>query len=123
MAEEKNRDPASRLAETLKKLIPLRGQEETQLGPMMRAIKAVHSVTASGSTSPEDLERQRAGQELFARLVTPAIGVTAQETLVGAVPAEWVRLDYAHDRRHIILYCHGGGFTCGQLGYARILAS
>ena len=123
MAEEKNRDPASRLAETLKKLIPLRGQEETQLGPMMRAIKAVHSVTASGSTSPEDLERQRAGQELFARLVTPAIGVTAQETRVGAVPAEWVRLDYAHDRRHIILYCHGGGFTCGQLGYARILAS
>ena len=23
----------------------------------------------------------------------------------------------------MILYCHGGGYTCGQLGYARILAS
>ena len=123
MPEEKNHDTPSRLAEVLKSLIPQRGQDEARLGPMMRAIKAVHSVTATGSTSPEDLERQRAGQELFARLVTPAIGVTARETRVGAIPAEWVRLDYAHDRRHIILYCHGGGFTCGQLGYARILAS
>ena len=42
---------------------------------------------------------------------------------MGAVPAEWVRLDFGHDRRHIVLYCHGGGYTCGQLGYARILAS
>ncbi len=122
MPEEKNHDPA-RLTEALKKLILQRSQEDTRLGPMMRAIKAVHSVTATGSTSPEDLERQRAGQELFARLVTPAIGVTAHEARVKHIPAEWVRLDYAHDRRHIILYCHGGGYTCGQLGYARILAS
>ena len=124
MPEEKNHDTASRLAQALKALIPQRGQDESQLGPMMRAIKAVHSVaSAGGSTSPEDLERQRAGQELFAKLVTPAIGVTTQEVRVGAVPAEWVRLDFGHDRRHIVLYCHGGGYTCGQLGYARILAS
>ena len=124
MPEEKNRDTPSRLAQALKALIPQRGQDESQLGPMMRAIKAVHSVaSAGGSTSPEDLERQRAGQELFAKLVTPAIGVTTQEVRVGAVPAEWVRLDFGHDRRHIVLYCHGGGYTCGQLGYARILAS
>ena len=122
MPEEKPRDTAARLAEALKKLLSAR-DDDNQLDPMMRAIKAVHSVTATGSTSPEDLERQRAGQELFARLVTPAIGVTASDYRVGAIPAEWVRLDSAHDRRHIILYCHGGGYTCGQLGYARILAS
>ena len=79
MPEEKNRDTPSRLAQALKALIPQRGQDESQLGPMMRAIRAVHSVaSAGGSTSPEDLERQRAGQELFAKLVTPAIGVTTQ---------------------------------------------
>ncbi len=124
MPEEKNRDTPSRLAQALKALIPQRGQDESQLGPMMRAIRAVHSVaSAGGSTSPEDLERQRAGQELFAKLVTPAIGVTTQEVRVRHIPAEWVRLDFGHDRRHIVLYCHGGGYTCGQLGYARILAS
>ena len=124
MPEEKNRDTPSRLAQALKALIPQRGQDESQLGPMMRAIRAVHSVASTGgSTSPEDLERQRAGQELFAKLVTPAIGVTTQEVRVRHIPAEWVRLDFGHDRRHIVLYCHGGGYTCGQLGYARILAS
>ena len=124
MPDEKNHDTASRLAQALKALIPQRGQDESQLGPMMRAIRAVHSVaSAGGSTSPEDLERQRAGQELFAKLVTPAIGVTTQEVRVRHIPAEWVRLDFGHDRRHIVLYCHGGGYTCGQLGYARILAS
>ncbi len=42
---------------------------------------------------------------------------------MGNVPAEWVSLEHGHDRRHAVLYCHGGGYTCGQLGYARILAS
>lgn len=39
------------------------------------------------------------------------------------VPAEWVSIEAGHDRRHVVLYCHGGGYTCGQLGYARVLAS
>ena len=32
-------------------------------------------------------------------------------------------MNQGHDRRHVVLYCHGGGYTCGQLGYARVLAS
>ena len=119
MAEEKQRDTASRLGAALRQLIPQRGQDDDSLGPMMRAIKAVHSATSSGSTEPEDLERQRAGQELFAKLVTPSIGVKASPFHIGAIPAEWVRIEQGHDRRHVVLYCHGGG----QLGYARILAS
>lgn len=94
------------------------------LGPMMRAIKAVHSVTSSASTTPEDLERQRTAQELFSRLVTPSLGIRCDTlTIGGRLPAEWVSIDHGHDRRHAVLYCHGGGYTCGQLGYARILAS
>ena len=94
---------------------------------MMKAIKAVHSATSSASTSPDDLERQRAGQELFGRLVTPAAGLRFDSLTIrhGAVPvpAEWVSQEDGHDRRHVVLYCHGGGYTCGQLGYARVLAS
>ena len=37
----------------------VQGEETDALTPMMKAIKAVHSVTTTGSTSPEYLERQR----------------------------------------------------------------
>ncbi|MGN0974965.1 MAG: alpha/beta hydrolase [Gemmiger sp.] len=97
--------------------------EEEGLGPMMKAIRAVHSATNAESTAPEDLERQRAGQELLGRLISPALGMRYESFSVGNIPAEWVSLEAGHDRRHVILYCHGGGYTCGQLGYARILAS
>ena len=72
--QEKKRIPLKRLH----RLRNARKQaaETDDLTPMMKAIKAVHSVTSTGSTQPEDLERQRAAQELFGRLVTPR-GMTA----------------------------------------------
>ena len=96
--------------------------EGEKLGPLMRAIKAVHHVAASGSTKPEDLARQRASQDLFARLVTPVIGIRTEPLTLGEMNAEWVRPEFAHPGRKAILYCHGGGYTCGSLEYARILA-
>ena len=115
-----HRDPAR-----LRRMRYLVGHDE--LTPMMKAIKAVHSATSSASTSPDDLERQRAGQELFGRLVTPAAGLRFDSLTIRhgtvPVPAEWVSQEDGHDRRHVVLYCHGGGYTCGQLGYARVLAS
>ena len=35
----------------------------------------------------------------------------------------WARPECGHDRHHVVLYCHGGGYTSGNLGYARVLAS
>lgn len=99
-----------------------RAAESDALTPMMKAIKAVHSVASTGSTQPEDLERQRAAQELFGRLVTPNLLIQTAPFPIGHIPAEWVRMNHGHDRRHVVLYCHGGGYTCGQLGYARVLA-
>ena len=117
-------DRKQKLETFLKTLLPPRGEDEVDIGPMMRAIKAVHNAAADGSTDPESLARQRAGQNLFARLVTPTLGIRAEPlTIGGALPAEWVGLEVGHDRRHAVLYCHGGGYTCGQLDYARILAS
>lgn len=108
----------------LKTLLPPHGEDEVDIGPMMRAIKAIHSAAADGSTDPESLARQRAGQNLFAKLVTPTLGIRAEGFAINdRLPAEWVRLEVGHDRRHVILYCHGGGYTCGRLEYARILAS
>ena len=119
--QEKKRIPLKRLH----RLRNARRQaaETDDLTPMMKAIKAVHSVTSTGSTQPEDLERQRAAQELFGRLVTPNLLINTTPITVNNVSAEWVRMNQGHDRRHVVLYCHGGGYTCGQLGYARVLAS
>lgn len=117
MPKKKN-DLSQRLEAVIKTLVPQQEQNPDDLGPMMRAIKAVHSISDHTSTTPEDLERQRAGQELFARLVTPSIGIRNDSLTVGNIPAEWISLEHGHDRRHAVLYCHGGGYTCGQLGYA-----
>ena len=122
MSRKKN-DLSQRLEAVIKTLVPQQEQNPDDLGPMMRAIKAVHSISDHTSTTPEDLERQRAAEELFARLVTPGIGIRSDSLTVGSIPAEWVSLEHGHDRRHAVLYCHGGGYTCGQLGYARVLAS
>ena len=122
MSRRKN-DLSQWLEAVIKTLVPQQEQNPDDLGPMMRAIKAVHSISDHTSTTPEDLERQRAAEELFARLVTPGIGIRSDSLTVGSIPAEWVSLEHGHDRRHAVLYCHGGGYTSGNLGYSRVLSS
>ena len=98
--------------------------EKEKMSPLMQAIKAVHSVAAAGdSLSEEDLKRQRAGQDLFSKLATPPIGVSSRPVMVDEIKCEFTGQDLGHDKRHVILYCHGGGYTCGSINYARILAS
>lgn len=92
--------------------------------PVMRAVKAVHSVSTAGdSVASEDLKRQREGQDLFSKLATPVIEINEEAFNISGIPAEWVRPNFAHRKDRVILYCHGGGYTCGSLNYARILAS
>ncbi len=99
-------------------------EEKDKLPPLMQAIKAVHSAYSAGdSLTEEDLKRQRTGQDLFSRLVTPPIGVNSRSLEVKGILCEWTRSERCHDRKHIIFYCHGGGYTCGSINYARILAS
>ena len=97
--------------------------EHPRLAPMMRALKAIHSATSPESMKPEDLERQRAGQEVLGRLITPMIGMKWEPFELDGMNAAWVRPDRPHDQHRVILYCHGGGYTSGNLGYSRPLAS
>lgn len=97
--------------------------EARRLAPMLRALRAIHSATSPESMEPEDLERQRVGQEVLGRLITPMIGMRWETFNIDSMNAAWVRPDHFHDRRKVILYCHGGGYTSGNLGYSRPLAS
>lgn len=97
--------------------------QDIQMTPLMKAIKSVHSVSNSGdSLSMEDIKKQRASQDRFSGLVTPSFVIDTEPVTVKDISAEWVRPHYKYDQRHIILYCHGGGYTCGSLKYARVLA-
>ena len=90
--------------------------------PLMKAIKAVNTI-AGKSVTEEDLKRQRAAMERAGRLAAPTSDVTVEEFSVNGISCEWVKPDLAHNPQYVILYAHGGGYTCGGLGYARILAS
>ena len=100
-----------------------REAEQRRLDPFLRALKAIHSAATPETMDPEDLDKQRKGQELLGRLVAPMAGMSWEPFQLGFMNAAWVRPSRGYDRRRCILYCHGGGYTSGTLGYSRILAS
>lgn len=97
--------------------------EEKRLARMMKTLKVIHSVSGAESMKPEDLARQRAAQDILGRLATPMVGMRWEPFELEGMKAAWVRPEWGHDRSQIILYCHGGGYTSGNLGYSRPLAS
>ena len=50
--------------------------EQKRTRAVMGALKAIHSATSPDSMAPDDLERQRKGQELLGRLVAPMLGMS-----------------------------------------------
>lgn len=110
----------------MSRLIRLPGSDsnDNQMSPLMKAIKSIHAVSSSGdSILLEDIKKQRAAQDLFGGLNTPSKSIETESVKIKNIPAEWVRPNYKHEKRRIIMYCHGGGYCCGSLKYARVLAS
>lgn len=100
-----------------------KNENDNKMTPFMKAMKAAHSISSSGVLNQADLEKHRASQEYFARLVAPsATKVDYEEFDLEGMEAMWAKCKSSHYRKQIILYCHGGGFINGGLGYASILA-
>lgn len=97
--------------------------ETRRLDPAMRLLKAIHSVNAPESMTPEELEKQRRGQELMGNLTAPMADMDWEQFDLDGMPAAWMRLQRPHRHRRAVLYCHGGGYTSGNLGYSKVLAS
>ena len=97
--------------------------EKQRLAPFMRALKAIHSAATPEVMNVEDLTKQRNNQELMGRLVAPMGGMSWETFLLGEMNCAWIRPHRSYDHRKVILYCHGGGYTSGTLGYSRILGS
>lgn len=99
-------------------------------------LKTIKAVRANGGTAdPMDInsiEKQRKSQEKLSKFVAPSIYVhyeknvlnkeTFAASTVDEIPIEWAKPEFAHRADRIYLYCHGGGYTCGGLGYSSIIA-
>jgi acetyl esterase/lipase len=99
----------------------VRSAEERRLQPVMKALRAIHSTVDVEDAGT--LERQRKGQEVLGRLVAPMRGMDYEEFQLKGIKCAWVRPQRGYARQYAILYCHGGGYTSGNLGYSRNLAS
>ncbi len=100
-----------------------RGTDTLRLDPAMRVLKALHSVTIPEELTPEELDKQRRSQEILGNLAAPMAGMKWETFEINGMPSAWMRLERPHKRRRAILYCHGGGYTSGNLGYSKVLAS
>ena len=99
------------------------GPEELKLAPFMRLLKAVHSMGEPESFTPEDLEKQRRSQDALGTMAASMSGLVWEPFTLAGMDAAWMRLSREHRRRRVILYCHGGGYTSGGLGFSKVLAS
>lgn len=78
---------------------------------------------AHGLVENADLEKHRQSQDYFGALMGSRKEVSVHEVSVENMEGEWVTVDRAHMRKHIILYCHGGGYSTGSRLYARSLTT
>lgn len=99
------------------------GPEELKLAPFMRLLKAVHSMGEPESFTSEDLEKQRRSQDALGNMAASMSGLVWEPFTLAGMDAAWMRLSREHRRRRVILYCHGGGYTSGGLGFSKVLAS
>lgn len=94
-----------------------------KMDPLLKLVKVFHSfVGTTDADQNEHLDKQRAAQEKLAVLSAPSHGLERETFEIDGIPAEWTRPSFPHEKKNVILYCHGGGYTCGGLGYASILA-
>ena len=85
---------------------------------LMHLIRLAHGLV----TSP-DPEKQRQSQKNMGVILKNTKEITYSEFQIENINAEWVRVNRAHMKKHVILYCHGGGYSAGSCVYARTLTS
>lgn len=100
-----------------------RERRESKLEPAMKLLKALHSAGTPEELSAEELDRQRKNQDILGNLAAPMNGMVWEHFEISGIKCAWMRLERPHKNRHAVLYCHGGGYTSGNLGYSKVLAS
>lgn len=85
---------------------------------LMQLIKRMH-----GLVDKNDLEKKRQSQDYLGSILGSTKEVEYREVDIQGLYGEWVTVNRAHMKKHVILYCHGGGYSTGSSLYARMLTS
>ncbi|MFI3212062.1 MAG: alpha/beta hydrolase [Eubacteriales bacterium] len=85
---------------------------------LMYLIKKVH-----GAVENIDIEKHRQSQDYFGALLSNKKEINITEKNIDGMYGEWVAANRVHMKKHVILYCHGGGYATGSCIYARTLTT
>lgn len=85
---------------------------------LMNLVKKVH-----GLIENTDIEKHRHSQDQVGALLGNSRDVEIQEIKIGDMEAEHLKVQRLHNANHVILYCHGGGYSTGSSIYARTLTT
>lgn len=91
---------------------------EKQNQGLMNLIRKVH-----GIVEKPDIDKHRQSQERIGTLFGTEKGAEYTPVEVEGMNCEWVRVQRAHMKKYVILYCHGGGYSTGSSVYARTLTT
>ena len=95
---------------------------DKKLSPLMMAVRTFHTALKENEEyTPEQLQAQRDGMELFSRLAVTDRGISRKEFRINEMKCEAIRPAEVRHPGKVVMYCHGGGFTCGDLKYAKVL--
>lgn len=106
------------MAVTTKKLHVKKPSPEAVNQSAMSLIRKVH-----GMIDNPDIEKHRHSQDQVGALFGNAKDIQIREFQIKDREAEWVSVTRAHMKKHVILYCHGGGYSTGSRLYARTLTT
>ena len=87
---------------------------------LMKALKAVNFISGKSMTESE-LIKHRKLVEWVGRMAAPKGDVRIKSFMLGEMPCEAIKPDYAHNPEYCVLYAHGGGYIAGGLDYSRML--
>ena len=85
--------------------------------PLVKTLKAANFMAGKASSEAE-IKRHRKLADWAGRLATPKGDVERRRFRLGRIRCEEFRPYFAHNPGYVILYCHGGGYVSGGLGYA-----
>lgn len=85
---------------------------------LMNVIRKVH-----GIVERPDIDKHRQSQDRIGAIFGTEKSVEYIPVEVEGMSCEWIRVDRAHMKKYVILYCHGGGYSTGSTVYARTLTT
>lgn len=85
---------------------------------LMQLVRRLHNLVET-----DDLDRQRQSQDNIGTIFGNSKAVVYRPVDIGGLEGEWICADRPHIKEHVILYCHGGGYSTGSSLYARTITS